>query len=207
MDKEGGSSQSQPAQGKKKLIIILISILVAALLLIGGAALIINTTNNGSGSPANGGAANGVNGDNNGQDSDTSSLESEANKFIPESSRNASDTDLDGLVKYIDSVGDAYANGSGYQNLTKKAIGDFYTKYMLKMVDYVNQYPDKKDAYAATIVRYAHAADDLLHTSGSAGNVYLAEHYYGNNETAEQYKKDVYQRARQNKGDNPDGQG
>ena len=98
------------------------------------------------------------------------------------------------MIGYIDSVVNEYNNGTGYQELTPRNIGNLYTTGLENINDYITANMDQFYTYGDTLLRYSQNAESLLQTASSAVDVFFAEMFYGSREKAEQYKQIAIER-------------
>ncbi len=170
---EEANKQTSPQPRKnKKRIGIIAGIAVAVLLIIAGiAALAINLTNKNQVAPA-------------ASDATVKDITKEINQL-------SENSNIDGLIYYINDITTTKNDGSSHQNLTNQDMGDIYKSGMMSIMNYINKNQDlgseQKDNYTSTAISYAHSADDMLQTGGSAASVYVAESAFGNMEVANQY--------------------
>ena len=107
----------------------------------------------------------------------------------------AADSDIYGMIDYINGIINSYNNGVNYQNLSSKDVGNLATIGTNNILEYIGNNLDQKDNFNNSLVFFSHAADDILQTADSAEDVYFVEYYYGNREIAEQYKQTAIERG------------
>ena len=171
---DNAAPAASPRDDKKRLTIIA-AIVVVALLLIGGTTAVVVNVINGSSSGSKSG--NTVASD----DASTEEIESEADQLKDNS-------DIDGMVSYINDVTKSYKDGKAYQNLTKENIGKLYDKYATVLMKYITEHPDQREIYGRTILEYAHSAEDILQSADTAVKLSTAEYYLGSKDEAKKYR-------------------
>ena len=185
---------AKPRNDKKRLAIIT-AIIVVTLLLIGGTVtVVINVVNNGFGSK-------------NGNSNNTASDDTSTEEIESEADRLKDNSDIDGMISYINDVTKAYDDGKSYQNLTKEDIGKLYDKYATVLMKHITEHPDQREAYGETILEYAHSAEDIFQSADTAVKLSTAEYYLGSKDEAKKYKEIAIDRGTKNYEDNPVGQG
>lgn len=182
-------------QNRKKLSVIICSAMIAILVIAGLIALAANLS---SKSPSKGSNDTTVTSDSN-TTATATEIETEAERLA--------ESDINGMVNYIDEIISAYNSGTGYQDLSKEDVGNLATKGTEQIYQYMGDNPDQREGFGTHLLEYAHTADDLLQTADSAVGAYFAEYYYGSKEAAEQYKQTAIARGSHGFDTNADGEG
>ena len=175
----------QPRKNKKRIGIIA-GIIAAALLVIGViTAIIINVSNN---AETNTGSQETIS-------NDDISLTDQGKEIGAQAEQLANDSNIKGMIEYIDNVIKAHNNGTNYQDLTQGDIGILCATGIEKIYDYISNDIDQMYAFAGVILSYAYTEESMVKTADSAADVYFAENLFGNTAVAEQYKKLAIERG------------
>ena len=119
----------------------------------------------------------------------------------------AADSDIYGMIDYINGIINSYNSGINFQNMTKEEIGNLTNTGIKNILSYMGDNANQRNSFGETLVKYTHTADDIFQTAETATNVVFAELNYGNKEVAEQYKQIAIDRGSQAYDSNPNERG